>query len=120
MNSRACARKEKAEPLLVFHQALAQKMLTSSLDNDGMTATQIGCTRILVSLKRLEMDHKLTKRPLITGAWDERIGTWPRPGMSTKKLTVPLLDAKTGSELFGLVIRKSPYTKLVTISILLK
>ncbi len=75
-NSRVWARKEKAEPQLVFHQALAQKMLTNNLDNNGITVTLIGRPRTQGSLERVEMDHKLTKRPWSTRNWDDSIGTW--------------------------------------------
>ncbi len=60
-NLMALAWKEQAEPQLVFHPALAQKMLTNNLDNDGMTVTQIGRTSTHRSLERVDMDYKLTK-----------------------------------------------------------
>ncbi len=75
-NSRARARKENAEPKLVFRRALAQKMLTNNLDKNGTTVPQIGRPITQGSLERLEVDHKLTKRPLNTRAWDDSTGTW--------------------------------------------
>ncbi len=117
-NLRAQARKEKAEPQLVFCQELAQKMLTNNLDDNGTTVTQIGCTRTHGSLERVHMDYKLTKWPLSTRAWDAAFELGLPPGMSTKKQTAPLLDAEISAELVVPVIRKSPCVKLVTISIL--
>ncbi|KAL7462772.1 hypothetical protein ACHAXS_004154 [Conticribra weissflogii] len=75
-NSRARARKENAEPQLVFRRALAQKMLTNNLDKNGTTVPQIGRPITRGSLERVKMDHELTKRPLNTGAWDDSTGTW--------------------------------------------
>ncbi|KAL7465759.1 LOW QUALITY PROTEIN: hypothetical protein ACHAXS_006076 [Conticribra weissflogii] len=41
-NARGCARKQKAEPQLEFCRALAEKMLTNNLDNDGRTVVEVG------------------------------------------------------------------------------
>ncbi len=63
------------------------------------------------------MDHKLTIKPLSTGDWDKRIGTWATTRDVYQKQTAPLLDAKPGAGHFVLVTRKAPCVKLVTISI---